>query len=103
MVPQDGVGAGLVVAVGAFLLEAERSDLAKLFIIVGVPDDLFGHVLANFMLDSADFVQPLLVVQNGLQGQVSQCFLCPQLIGSKLECLSLSVQGILKGEVSLYC
>ena len=58
-VPQDGVGAGLVVAVGAFLLEAERSDLAKLFIIVGVPDDLFGHVLANFMLDSADFVQPL--------------------------------------------
>ena len=66
-VPQDGVGAGLVVAVGAFLLEAERSDLAKLFIIVGIPDDFFGHILANFMLDSADFVQPLLVVQNGLQ------------------------------------
>ena len=66
-VPQDGVGAGLVVAVGASLLEAERSDLIESFIIVGIPDDLFGHILAKFMFDSGEFVQPLLVVQDGLQ------------------------------------
>ena len=66
-VPQDGVGAGLVVAIGASLLEAERSNLIKSFIIVGIPDDLFGHILAKFMFDSGEFVQPLLVVQDGLQ------------------------------------
>ena len=66
-VPQDRVGAGLVVAVGASLLEAERSDLIKSFIIVGIPDDLLGHILAKFMSDGGDFVQPLLVIQDGLQ------------------------------------
>ena len=61
-VPQGGVGAGLVVAIETFLLEAKRSKLAKLFIWQVVPDDFLGHILANFMLDSADFVQPFLVV-----------------------------------------
>ena len=61
-VPQDGVGAGLVVAVGASLLEAKRSDLIKSFIIIGIPDDLSGHILAKFMFDSGDFVQPFLVI-----------------------------------------
>ncbi|MFN9944840.1 MAG: hypothetical protein ACK56I_35780, partial [bacterium] len=49
------------------MLEAERSDLIKSFIIVGIPDDLLGHVLAKFMFDSGEFVQPLLVILDGLQ------------------------------------
>ena len=61
-VPQDRVGAGLVVAIGAFLLKTERSDLIESFIIVGVPDDFSGHILAKFMFYSGDFVQPLLVI-----------------------------------------
>jgi len=66
-VPQDSVGAGLVVAVGALLLKAERSDLVESFIIVSVPGDFSGHILAKFMFDSGDFVQPFLVIQDGLQ------------------------------------
>ena len=66
-VPQDCVGAGLVVAIGALLLETESSDLVESFIIVGVPGDFSGHILAKFMFDSGDFVQPFLVIQDGLQ------------------------------------
>ena len=66
-VPNGGAGAGLIPVVDAFLLEAEHSELAKLVIRQVLPDDFSRFIFANLLFNGVDFVEPFLVVLDGLQ------------------------------------
>ena len=66
-VPNGGVGAGLISVVDAFLLEAEHSELAKLIIRQVFPDDFSRLIFANLLFNGVDFIEPFLVILDGLQ------------------------------------